>query len=560
MSRNADRVSVSFTRVHDHSPILMTPRKKNYDVAIVGLGPIGVTLAMLLAVDGYDVIGLDAAAAVFDRPRAIGLDHEAMRIFQNVGIAERMAPFIEVYKPSEYHAADGSILRRLLPAPEPFLLSWPSYATFIQPELEHLLRERARDFPNLEMCFSSEVVAASDLLGSPALDVKESTVQSLHSLRCRYVIGCDGAGSFIRKVMSIGLEDLGFNEPWLVLDILLTDDVDLPETNIQFCDPVRPATYVRGPGALRRWEFMILPGELPDEIAKPERVWQLLRPWLRPDQGKIWRAATYRFHALVAANWRKGNGFLAGDAAHQTPPFLAQGLNQGIRDAANLAWKLSAALRGAPDKLLDTYEAERRPNVSEVIAITKMLGREICERDVAAAEERNRRLRQDFESGKGIRVRQDLLPPLRNLLCDADRTRDVRPGEGEPFPQPWVRVAAERRRLDEVIGTGLRLILSEDFAADTQISRARAMGLSVATIGRARPAADFALADCDSILANWMAKRGCKGALVRPDHVVYAAVSTDVDLAQSLSRLSDALGTSLQPPQLPDALDRKRTL
>ena len=168
---------------------------------------------------------------------------------------------------------------------------------------------------------------------------------------------------------------------------------------------------------------------------------------------------------------------------------------------------------GAPERLLDSYEAERRPNVREVIAITKMLGREICERDVAAAEERNRRLRADFENGNGIRVRQDLLPPLRNLLCDADRTRDTRPGEGEPFPQPWVLATGGRQRLDDVLGTGFRLILTGDFAADAQISRARAMGLSVATIGRARPAADFALADCDSILANWMAKRGCKGAL-----------------------------------------------
>jgi 3-(3-hydroxy-phenyl)propionate hydroxylase len=133
--------------------------KKNYDVAIVGLGPIGVTLAMLLALDGHDVIGFDAAADVFDRPRAIGLDHEAMRIFQNLSVAGRMAPFIETYRPSEYRAADGSILRRLLPAPEPFPLSWPSYVTFIQPDLERLLRERARDFSNLEVRLSSEVVA-----------------------------------------------------------------------------------------------------------------------------------------------------------------------------------------------------------------------------------------------------------------------------------------------------------------------------------------------------------------------------------------------------------------
>ena len=525
----------------------MSLSKKKYDVAIVGLGPIGVTLAMLLAQNGHDVVGFDAASDVFDRPRAIGLDHEAMRIFQNLGVAERMAPFIETYRPSEYRAADGSILRRLLPAPEPFPLSWPSYVTFIQPELERLLRERARDFSNLELRFSSEVVAVSNPKGPPILEVKEAGAEPSQSVRCGYVVGCDGAGSFMRQEMSINLEDLGFNEPWLVLDILLTEDVNLPETNIQFCDPARPATFVRGPGALRRWEFMILPGESPHEIAKPESVWQMLRPWLRPDQGQIWRSATYRFHALVAENWRNGNGFLAGDAAHQTPPFLAQGLNQGIRDAANLAWKLSAALHGAPDRLLDSYEAERRPNVREVIAITKTLGGEICERDATAAEERNRRLRADFESGKGIRVRQDLLPSLRNLLCDADRTRDARPGEGEPLPQPWVLTTKGRQRLDDVLGIGFRLILAGDFAVESQISRAQAMGVSVATIGPALPPGDFAFAESDALLTDWMVKRACKGVLVRPDHVVYAAVCTEVDLAESLLRLGKALGVSIGP-------------
>ena len=177
----------------------MSLSKKKYDVAIVGLGPIGVTLAMLLAQNGHDVVGFDAASDVFDRPRAIGLDHEAMRIFQNLGVAERMAPFIETYRPSEYRAADGSILRRLLPVPEPFPLSWPSYVTFVQPELERLLRDRARDFPNFNLELSSEVVAVSDFQGLPIVAVKQAGATSLRSLRCRYVVGCDGANSFIRR-------------------------------------------------------------------------------------------------------------------------------------------------------------------------------------------------------------------------------------------------------------------------------------------------------------------------------------------------------------------------
>ena len=187
-----------------------------------------------------------------------------------------------------------------------------------------------------------------------------------------------------------------------------------------------------------------------------------------------------------------------------------------------------------------------------------MLGREICERDAAAAEERNRRLRDDFESGKGIRVRQDLLPPLKNLLCDADRTHDARPGEGELFPQPWVTTTKGRQRLDDVLGTGFRIILAGDLAAGTQISRARAMGVKIATIGPRRPAVDFAFADSEGLLSNWMVKRACRGVIVRPDHVVYAAVSTEVDLTESLLRLSEALGAVARRPIIPNFISAVR--
>ncbi len=225
---------------------------------------------------------------------------------------------------------------------------------------------------------------------------------------------------------------------------------------------------------------MLLPGEKPEELTRPERIWELLSRWLRPNQAKIWRAATYRFHAIVAEDWQSGNAFLAGDAAHQTPPFLAQGVNQGIRDVANLAWKLSAVLGGAPRNLLRSYQAERRPNVREVIALTKMLGREICERDPAAADARSRRLRAEFDSGKGIKVRQDLLPPSINLLAEEDSLREPRLGEGQPFPQPWVTTITGRRRLDDVLETGFRLLCAEGFTLVGEEQRASALGITVA--------------------------------------------------------------------------------
>jgi 3-(3-hydroxy-phenyl)propionate hydroxylase len=518
----------------------MSGREQNCDVAVVGLGPVGLAFAVGLAQRGHKVVGVELSAEVFDRPRAIGLDHESMRLFQSLGIADDMADIIETYRPSEYRAADGSVLRRLLPAPEPLPLSWPPNVTFVQPELERRLRDRAARLPNLDLRFAAQLVGAGELGSAPLLEMRPSAGGPARELRCQYVLGCDGAASFLRKAMGGKLEDLGFDEPWLVLDILLTQPVDLPELNIQFCNPARPATFVRGPGLLRRWEFMLLPGEAPQEMTRPEKVWELLRPWLTPDQAKIWRAATYWFHALVAEPWRRGKAFLAGDAAHQTPPFLAQGLNQGLRDAVNLTWKLSAVLGGAPEALLDSYEAERRPSVREVISITKALGREICERDPAAAETRNQRLRAEFEAGRGVRVRQDLLPPLRNRLWPADEALPPHAGEGEVAPQPWVRSDIGRARLDDVLGGGWRVLCASNFQAALALRRARNLGVHVARLGEAGEG-EFAINEESGLLASWMAARDCRALLVRPDHIVYAAVSSAEDLDRALDRRGAAL-------------------
>ena len=353
-----------------------------FDVAVVGLGPVGMTLAHLLCAEGLTVVGLDAREDPYPFPRAIGLDHESMRVFQHIGIADDLLPFTEIYRPSEYRAADGSLLRRIVAAPEPFPLAWPPNLTFVQPELERLLLESARQLPTLTLHFRTKVKAAVTSSADVHLEVDPLAAEPLPPVHSRYMVACDGAASTIRQNLDVTLEDLSFDEPWLVVDVLLKGDVVLPEVNIQVCDPKRPMTYVRGPGMLRRWEIMMLPGESPSEVLAQDRIWSFLHPWISPAQAMIWRAATYNFHALVAERWRQGTIFLAGDACHQMPPFLAQGLNQGVRDAANLAWKLGAVLRGdASDALLDTYERERKANVRSVIGITKDLGRIICERD-----------------------------------------------------------------------------------------------------------------------------------------------------------------------------------
>ncbi len=286
---------------------------------------------------------------------------------------------------------------------------------------------------------------------------------------------------------------------------------------------------------------MLLRGEDPAAMAEEGAVWRLLAPWLRPGQARLWRTAAYRFHALVARPWRVGRAFLLGDAAHQTPPFMGQGLNQGLRDAGNLAWKLALVLRGeAGEALLDTYEAERRPNVRDVIAATKDLGRIVCELDPARAADRDARLRAEVAAGRGDVVRQDLLPPLRDGFLHRPRGAGgaPSPGAGEPCPQPWMLRPGgpPPRRMDDVIGGGFRLLLRAGLALpEAAQEAAAALGARVASPGRPP------LVEADGLLDAWMERHGAAAALVRPDHVVFGTAAAVAEVPDLLRAAAEAL-------------------
>jgi 3-(3-hydroxy-phenyl)propionate hydroxylase len=247
---------------------------------------------------------------------------------------------------------------------------------------------------------------------------------------------------------------------------------------------------VIGPKNHRRWEISLRPDEDPQQAATPEGTWALLRRWITPADGQLWRQASYRFHALVAERWRDGRIFIAGDAAHQQPPFLGQGMCQGLRDVANLSWKLDAVLRGqAPDALLDTYGQERQAHVRELTTRLKGIGALICERDVAKAQARDERL--IAEAGGEVRPtpRQDVLPRLeQGALSQADST-----ARGTLFPQAWLLREGQRVRMDEVLGRGWRLLRAGEVAA---------------------------LQEAEGVLAAWFERHRCAAALVRPDHYV----------------------------------------
>jgi 3-(3-hydroxy-phenyl)propionate hydroxylase len=316
----------------------------------------------------------------------------------------------------------------------------------------------------------------------------------------------------------------------------------LPQTAAQFCDPARPTSFIIGPGRHRRFEIMLLPGEDPRAMEEPDQVWRLLQKWLTPADATLWRAASYRFHALVAEQWRRGRVLLAGDAAHQQPPFIGQGMCQGIRDVANLAWKLDHVLRGwSGAALLDSYGEERGAHVRELTSRIKAIGHVICERDPVAAEARDARILAEGDGKPRTITRQDIVPPLRQgLLAGA-----VHAANGTLFPQPWLLTSVGRQLLDAACGTGWRLVLDggSNLAAVSAIeAQARESGMRVIRIGSAPSAAmEELMVEESGVVARWFGRHECAAAIVRPDHYVFGVSADAPSLSAMLSELSSRL-------------------
>ena len=429
-----------------------------YDVAIVGYGPVGAVLAALLGQAGLRVWVCDRLSGVYEIPRAIALDHEIMRVFQQIGVVDAVLPFTEPFTPSEFFGADGRLIRRMTMVAPPYPQGYTPSLVFTQPPVERALREQVARLPNVQVVLGTEVSALTQDVEGVSLTV-QSDGQALPPVRARWLVGCDGGASLLRTQLGIVLDDLDFDEPWLVVDVKVNARglARLPKTSVQYCEPQRPCTMVIGPGNHRRWEISLKPGEDAQQAATEAGTWQLLERWLTPQDGTLWRQAAYRFHALVATRWRIGRAFIAGDAAHMQPPFLGQGMCQGIRDAANLAWKLAAVHRGevrgaAVERLLDSYGIERARHVRELTTRLKAVGAVICERDLDKARERDDKLLADCGGVVKDTPRQDVLPRLEEGLLSA---RDGS-GRGTLFPQPRL---ADGALMDQRLGGGWRLVL-----------------------------------------------------------------------------------------------------
>lgn len=421
---------------------------------------------------------------------------------------------------------------------------------FVQPELEAKLRRGVERFEQVQVHLGHELLTLQQNETEVHATVRRQHDDATLQFSARYAIACDGARSGVRRQMGGQIEDLAFDEWWIVVDAWLRADTELPERCVQYCRPSRPGTYIVGPDALRRWEIKMLPGETPEQFQDESAIRRVLADFTNPEALDLCRTAIYRFHALVAKEWRFGRVFLMGDAAHQMPPFLGQGLCAAIRDTINLAWKIEAVERqGASPDLLDTYAEERTPHVRTVVSHAKSFGLIIGELDEAKARLRDAEMEAQLRSGQAETVRQKFIPGLTTGLIARDADNGPAHGAGTLFVQPWVRSNAQApwQRLDDLTAPGF-LIVSDNAEVAQWLDGAshafwERLGGQWVVVGP-QPTTNHhivSVQERDGLLAQSLAELNTRVLLVRPDRYVYGTARHPAELQALLGKLEQAL-------------------
>jgi len=519
-----------------------------YRVVIAGAGPTGLVVANILGSFGIPTLLVEANASTVSEPRAVSIDDESLRTMQYLGMIGEVRSQIVTGYGSHYYSAGGSCFAKVLPDLMEF--GFPRRSAFRQPLLEAQLREGLQRYPCIEARFRTRVHRIRD--HGDAVEVElHGEGGAVDTVKARFVAACDGARSGIREALKIPMGGSTYAQRWLIVDLAGSTD-RFRHTRV-FCDPGRPALQLPGPHGTRRYEFMLMPGESQEELLDEGRVRSLLARHSAEDAGlEIVRKVVYQFHARIAERWRAGSIFLAGDAAHLTPPFAGQGMNSGVRDAHNLAWKLALALRGElGEGVLDTYQSERRPHAWALIQMAVKLGKVMMPVSPVNA----------FATQWGLRA-LSLYPPARDYVMQMKYKPKPRFDDGlvvhgtgaelcgRMFIQPTVETEDSRLvPLDDLLGGGFSLVeleqpgvvaaplvtppvtppLTSHTASRLNVRRVRVIGRDerfVADPALLQGEGVVRVRDASGLLERTLLASGVRAVVLRPDRYVAAGIAT----------------------------------
>jgi 2-polyprenyl-6-methoxyphenol hydroxylase-like FAD-dependent oxidoreductase/sugar lactone lactonase YvrE len=512
-----------------------------FDVVIIGFGPGGQALAGLLARKGWKVLAAERYPSLFNLARAGHVDHEALRIVQSVtDPRDYLAKLWEVRGDYVWLNAKGETIM-LQPehhTTENAVSGYYSDFSQWQPDLESTLDRSARE-AGAEIRMGWECVGFDQTPTAVNVEIARTEIVDgalrrtgdVARLSARYLVGADGAGSFVRRALGVDREDLRFDERWLVCDMEILDPVAFPINIGQICDPARPRMLMPLGRKHRRFEWMALPHESTEQMERPETSWRLLEEFgVTPQNHRIARNVVYRFQARIAERWREGRIFLAGDAAHTMPPFAGQGMLSSLRDANNLAWKLDLVMRDlAPEALLDSYERERRAHVRAWTEISLAEGRISCELDPQKAEDRDARLLA------GDKLPAPRPPRIETGIVPAGESPYASPLAGALGLQGRVRADPGEGLFDDVFGHSRFAVLAigdpMEVLLAAQRERLLTLGAVIAEVlpegARPRP---NAFVDIEGRYKSYFAKNGVAAVVNRPDFNVFGAVRRLDDL------------------------------
>jgi 2-polyprenyl-6-methoxyphenol hydroxylase-like FAD-dependent oxidoreductase len=514
-----------------------------YDIVQVGYGPVSEILALALAQQGRKVAVFERWRERYPLPRAVCIDHELYRVLCALGMAAQLPAVSHAGPQYRWFNAEWKELLSIDWSSES-ISGGPEVNFVHQPTLEQMFEEHVRACPNVALHLGWEALEARQTADYAELVVRDTESGEQRTVRARYLVGADGANSLVRQAIGSPQEDRGFEADWLVVDVLPHDGVTLqiPEA-AQYCNPERPTTIVpagvRDGRYFRRWEFMRLPHEKREDLENEETAWELLAPWVRRDQASIVRHKVYTFRSLLADTWRRGRMLIAGDAAHVMPPFMGQGMCAGLRDVWNLAWKLGLVLDGrADDMLLDTYQRERRPHVSDIVDLSMFLGRIICIPDEAKAAER------DAAFLDGQVPPPPPFPSLTDGLLRRNAQGRVQAPAGLLCPHGRVRSGGREGRFDQVVGLGWVLVARSRAALENlhegNVALLDALGTRRVLLGA--PGEPGVTEDLDGKFLPFMQHHQVDAMLVRPDFYVWGAARR----AEDMNALVDELGADLR--------------